>query len=135
MEVYTQLTLLLIYTTLITSIYGYNDSVVHNGRQKFNLQEGLTGYIAYHPGTIPLILTAPHGGYMEPADIPDRGYGCWDGIKCLYTHYCGQTDDRYSVLLPYYITVVKLMADIIQIWTYDDGNMSFYGSEAIIFCC
>lgn len=31
-----------------------------------------TGYVEYLPGNLPVILSAPHGGYEEPASIPDR---------------------------------------------------------------
>ncbi len=37
--------------------------------------EGRLGYIEYRPGTLPLVLTAPHGGYLEPPDLPNRGWG------------------------------------------------------------
>jgi len=30
------------------------------------------GFIEYRCGNIPLIITAPHGGYLEPAALPDR---------------------------------------------------------------
>jgi N-formylglutamate amidohydrolase len=33
---------------------------------------GPSDYIEYHPGTLPLILTVPHGGTLEPPDLPDR---------------------------------------------------------------
>ena len=32
-------------------------------------------YIEYLPGTLPLIISAPHGGYLKPADMPDRSEG------------------------------------------------------------
>ncbi len=36
-----------------------------------------TGYVEYLPGTMPIIISAPHGGYLEPAHIPDRNCtGC-----------------------------------------------------------
>lgn len=31
--------------------------------------------VEYIPGTLPLIIAAPHGGQLEPADIPDRKDG------------------------------------------------------------
>lgn len=31
-----------------------------------------TGYVEYIPGNLPVILSAPHGGYQDPATIPDR---------------------------------------------------------------
>jgi hypothetical protein len=36
---------------------------------------GKEGYVEYRPGTLPLVLTAPHGGYLEPVEIPNRGWG------------------------------------------------------------
>ncbi len=36
---------------------------------------GRDQYVDYHPGNLPLVLTAPHGGYLEPADIPTRTIG------------------------------------------------------------
>lgn len=36
---------------------------------------GRRGYIEYLPGSLPVILTAPHGGDQEPVEIPDRGWG------------------------------------------------------------
>ena len=34
-----------------------------------------SGYIEYWPGTLPVILSAPHGGKLHPKDMPDRGFG------------------------------------------------------------
>lgn len=36
---------------------------------------GRRDYIAYIPGTLPLVITAPHGGQIEAAEIPDRTFG------------------------------------------------------------
>lgn len=33
---------------------------------------GAQGYIEYRAGNLPIIITAPHGGRLEPASIPDR---------------------------------------------------------------
>lgn len=36
---------------------------------------GLRGWVEYVPGTLPIIITAPHGGTETPSDIPDRTVG------------------------------------------------------------
>ncbi|MGH7554678.1 MAG: hypothetical protein ACREMQ_16875, partial [Longimicrobiales bacterium] len=36
---------------------------------------GRNGYIDYRPGDLPIVITAPHGGLMQPAEIPDRTQG------------------------------------------------------------
>jgi N-formylglutamate amidohydrolase len=33
---------------------------------------GVNKYTEYHPGTLPIIFSAPHGGPLTPANIPDR---------------------------------------------------------------
>ncbi len=33
---------------------------------------GTNGYVEYHPGDIPIVISVPHGGYLMPAQIPDR---------------------------------------------------------------
>lgn len=36
---------------------------------------GRGGYVEFIPGDLPVILSAPHGGDMTPAEIPDRTWG------------------------------------------------------------
>ncbi|MGJ8683286.1 MAG: T9SS type A sorting domain-containing protein [Nonlabens sp.] len=36
-----------------------------------------TGYVEYRAGNLPIVISSPHGGYLEPASIPDRNCtGC-----------------------------------------------------------
>jgi N-formylglutamate amidohydrolase len=36
---------------------------------------GRNNYVEYVPGTLPIIITAPHGGRLKPTEIPDRVAG------------------------------------------------------------
>lgn len=36
---------------------------------------GRRDYIRYRPGTLPVVLSAGHGGRLEPTEMADRGYG------------------------------------------------------------
>lgn len=40
--------------------------------QAGNVYVGTKNYIEYDAGNLPIIITAPHGGYLEPLTIPDR---------------------------------------------------------------
>lgn len=45
-----------------------------------NVYFDATGYVEYRAGNLPIIISAPHGGDLEPAAIPDRN--C---TGCVYT--------------------------------------------------
>ena len=48
----------------------------HDGPyQVGSIYYGRERYIEYHPGDIPIILSAPHGGRLVPDEIPNRTYG------------------------------------------------------------
>ena len=36
---------------------------------------GHRAFVEYIPGTLPLVITAPHGGTLRPGDIPEREWG------------------------------------------------------------
>ena len=44
---------------------------------------GQEGYIEYLPGDAPIILTAPHGGDLLPASIPDRTDRTCGGVRAV----------------------------------------------------
>lgn len=43
--------------------------------QPLRTQFGAQEYIEYQPGTLPLIIAAPHGGTLRPDGLPDRTFG------------------------------------------------------------
>lgn len=42
---------------------------------------GRGGYVEYIPGTLPVVLSAPHGGALRPGEIPDRSFGIVDSDR------------------------------------------------------
>ena len=64
----------------------------------FGLKElwGFKRYTKYEPGEMNLILTAPHGGHLNPSTQSNgeswrnREYGCKASVgKCIWSHSCG----------------------------------------------
>ncbi|MFM7202632.1 MAG: InlB B-repeat-containing protein [Myxococcota bacterium] len=53
---------------------------------------GRNQYIEYRAGELPIIISAPHGGYLMPSEIPDRTYGTTTGD--------GWTEELIRQLLP-----------------------------------
>lgn len=51
---------------------------------------GHKNYTEYQVGNMNLILSVPHGGSLEPRDIPDREAACWDAktSSCVFSHEC-----------------------------------------------
>ena len=42
-------------------------------------------YVEYLAGNLPIVLSVPHGGYLEPDDIPDRNCGGCSYVRDSYT--------------------------------------------------
>ena len=55
-----------------------------------------TFFPEYYPGTLNIVLAAPHGGREKPSSIPDRDAGCHDPIndQCEWSHDCGTKDPK-----------------------------------------
>ncbi|XP_019405343.1 PREDICTED: uncharacterized protein LOC109319943 [Crocodylus porosus] len=51
---------------------------------------GHNNYTEYQLGNMNIIISVPHGGAMEPEDIPDRDAGCWNAnsSSCIFSHDC-----------------------------------------------
>ncbi|CAH1799620.1 unnamed protein product [Owenia fusiformis] len=56
---------------------------------------GTNDYIEYQPGAAgsKIVLAAPHGGDLEPANIPTRDAGCIVDLGCVYSHACEDKDE------------------------------------------
>ncbi|MFO7574467.1 MAG: hypothetical protein R6W67_04870 [Bacteroidales bacterium] len=62
------------YSLLLTLLF----ATAALGAQPFqagSVYFGQNGYIEYRAGNLPLVITAPHGGTLSPAEIPDRTCG------------------------------------------------------------
>lgn len=46
--------------------------ILWTGYISCQIQYGTNNYIEYHPGTLPIVISVPHGGFMQPSTIPDR---------------------------------------------------------------
>jgi len=46
---------------------------------------GSNGYVEYIAGNLPVVISAPHGGYLEPATIPDRNCSGCVYVRDSYT--------------------------------------------------
>ncbi|MCF6313901.1 MAG: DUF2071 domain-containing protein [Verrucomicrobiales bacterium] len=58
------------FAFVVGQVHGSEDALTP-GRSVF----GANQYIEYIPGDFPLIISAPHGGRLKPASIPDRKKG------------------------------------------------------------
>merc|ERR1712045_854658 len=75
-------------------------------------------YIEYEPGTVPIIISAPHGGTEEPDEIADRIAGCPTSDGCVYekdescasSSECGIVTVRDS----YTIEIARSIADTVE---------------------
>lgn len=62
---------------LIVSAAGLTDTVSAQMREPEPGQSysGHRSFVEYIPGTLPFVITAPHGGTLSPDDLPDRSWG------------------------------------------------------------
>lgn len=70
-----------------------------------------TGYVEYIPGNLPVIISAAHGGYLTPSEIPDRDcFGC-SYLRDSYTQELARTiiDDFFETTGCYPHVVINLL--------------------------
>ena len=102
-----------------------------------------TGFVEYHAGNLPFVISVPHGGYLAPDSIPDRDcYGC-KYVRDSYTQEIGYKliDRFYEITGCYPHVVINLLSrkkfdanrDITDA---ADGNLlvekAWYGYHAFI---
>lgn len=68
---YFSLYTLLAYIVHVTNLNAQIDTSFVQGQTYF----GFNNYTEYIAGNFPVIISAPHGGYLKPAEIPDRTWG------------------------------------------------------------
>ena len=72
------------FLTLLSVIsYIATDDIIHKGEHD---------YSTYYQGSGPLIITSHHNGPLEPAIIPNRHPGCYNGTHCIWEHDCSPQD-------------------------------------------
>ena len=50
-----------------------------------------TGFVEYIPGNLPIVISVPHGGDLEPENIPDRDCDAFTCGKDLFTQELGRS--------------------------------------------
>lgn len=50
-----------------------------------------TGYVEYVSGNLPVVISVPHGGYLEPNDLPDRDCDRYTCISDSFTEELGRS--------------------------------------------
>ena len=75
-----------------------------------------TFYCCYEPGkkNSRIIVNAPHGGDLQPKNIPDRDVGCYSkqNKTCIWNHNCGEKNKDKCSAIPrqdYYATEIATM--------------------------
>ena len=65
-------------------------------------EDGFMGYTTYEPGNMNLILTTPHGGFLNPSKQSNndrwpsrKSLGCENAYgSCIWNHVCTTTSNR-----------------------------------------
>ena len=65
--------LLILVLSIALRAYGGQEAFIP-GQSYF----GRSNYVEYLAGNLPLIISAPHGGTLKPAEVPDRKQGTFD---------------------------------------------------------
>lgn len=70
-----------------------------------------TGYVEYLPGNLPIVISVPHGGYLQPLDIPRRDCSGCVYNRDLYTQELARSiiDDFYNTTGCYPHVVINLL--------------------------
>ena len=69
-----------LFLVFLQTVFGVSQSFVP-GVSVFDS----TGYVEYIPGNLPVVISVPHGGYLTPANIPDRNCSGCVYVRDAYT--------------------------------------------------
>ncbi len=64
---------------ILTNLIIFSEATFSQTYTPGNIYYDSTGYVEYRAGNIPIIISAPHGGSLDPDSIPDR-----DCPGCIY---------------------------------------------------
>lgn len=86
---------IILYSLLIFLPFSFSFAQYTPGQTYF----GTSDYIEYHAGDLPIIVSAPHGGYLIPPTIPDRNCtGCVTGRDSRTQELIRDIDSAVQVL-------------------------------------
>lgn len=70
-----------------------------------------TGYVEYLPGNLPVVISVPHGGYLQPLDIPRRDCSGCVYNRDLYTQELARSiiDDFFNTTGCYPHVIINLL--------------------------
>ncbi len=72
---------------------------------------GTTGYVEYIPGNLPVVISVPHGGYLQPTNIPRRECSGCVYNRDLYTQELARSiiDDFFATTGCYPHVIINLL--------------------------
>jgi len=84
-SIHYRIALLLVIAAGLFSLSGFTggSAASDDGYVPGQTYYGSNDYVEYIAGDLPIIFSAPHGGYLEPEEIPDRTWGTT--VMDLYT--------------------------------------------------
>ncbi|HHH54948.1 MAG TPA: hypothetical protein ENK91_14895, partial [Bacteroidetes bacterium] len=80
----------MIFEFIILMLFCININVYAQNYVPGNVYYDSTGFVEYHAGNLPFIISVPHGGYLSPDSIPDRDCPGCKYLRDSYTQEIGR---------------------------------------------